>query len=86
MADIGRLLIYNAGQLLTCKGGPKRGKALADVGIIRDGAVYIEDSIIKDVGASSDLSRRFGDTDVEKCGHAAGDRTAEAGLLALEGR
>jgi len=51
------LFIYNAAQLVTCAsaGGPKRGPALADVGLIPHGAVAISDGEILDVGASKDL-------------------------------
>jgi imidazolonepropionase len=51
------LLIYNAAQLVTCAsvGGPKRGAALADVGLILNGAVAISDGAIVDVGGSEEL-------------------------------
>ncbi len=54
MKKADRLLIYNAGQLLTCasSGKPKRGRDLADLGIINNGAVYIEDGIIRGAGES----------------------------------
>src|SRR4051794_32668960 len=55
------LLIYNAGQLVTCASaaGAKRGATMLDVGIITEGAVAIADSRIVGVGTSSDLIRRF---------------------------
>lgn len=51
-------LIRGAKQLLTLRGtvGPRRGPALADLGIILDGAVLIEDGIIKEVGPSRRLT------------------------------
>jgi imidazolonepropionase len=45
------LLITGASQLLTLRGrGPRRGKALANLGIIKDGAVLIRDGVIAAVG------------------------------------
>jgi imidazolonepropionase len=51
------LLIHNATQLLTCAspGGPKRGAAMADVGLIAAGAVAISDGEIVAVGPSVDV-------------------------------
>jgi imidazolonepropionase len=51
------LLIYNTAQLVTCAdaGGPKRGAALADVGLIPGGAVAVSDGEIVDVGVTDDL-------------------------------
>jgi imidazolonepropionase len=51
------LLIYNALQVVTCAsaGGPKRGAALAEVGLVPNGAVAISDGRIVDVGMSDDL-------------------------------
>jgi imidazolonepropionase len=50
------LLIYNA-EVVTCASvrGPKRGAALADVGLIPDGAVAVSGGQIVDVGASDKL-------------------------------
>lgn len=51
------LLIYNASQVLTVAspGGPKRGAAMNDVGVIPDGAVAIRDGRVLDVGPSAEL-------------------------------
>ncbi|HXV44561.1 MAG TPA: imidazolonepropionase, partial [Anaerolineae bacterium] len=51
------LLIHNAAQLVTCAslGGPKRGEAMAEVGIISNGAVAIADGEIVAVGPSADM-------------------------------
>ncbi len=51
------LLIHSAAQLVTCAspGGPKRGAAMRDVGIIADGAIAISDGIIVSVGTSDEL-------------------------------
>lgn len=55
------LLIHSATQLVTCASshGAKRGPALADVGLIADGAVAITDGQIVAVGASADLLADF---------------------------
>ena len=51
------LLIHNATQLVTCAspGGPKRGAAMRDVGVIEGGAVAVAGGEIVAVGASVDL-------------------------------
>ena len=51
------LLIQHANQLVTCanSNGPKRGRAMADVGLIPDGAVAIAEGKIVAVGSTSDL-------------------------------
>jgi imidazolonepropionase len=51
------LLIHSAAQVVTCasSGGPKRKEALADAGIIPDGAVAIADGQIVAVGPTAEL-------------------------------
>jgi len=51
------LLIEHATQLVTCAspGGPKRGEALVDVGLILDGAVAVAGGKIVAVGRTTDL-------------------------------
>ncbi|MEO7653425.1 MAG: amidohydrolase family protein, partial [Bryobacteraceae bacterium] len=46
------ILLRGARQLLTLRGpaGPRRGPALKDLAIIRDGALLIRDGVIVDVG------------------------------------
>jgi imidazolonepropionase len=54
------LLIIHARQLITCAShGPKRGAAMADVGIIEDGAVAVQDGQILAVGPSAELLARY---------------------------
>ncbi len=56
------ILIHSAAQLVTCAspGGPKRGEAMADVGlIISEGAVAIADGEIVAVGFTPDLLADF---------------------------
>ncbi|MFQ5788857.1 MAG: imidazolonepropionase [Acidobacteriota bacterium] len=55
------LLVHSAGQLVTCASpeGPKRGAAMADVGIVPEGAVAIEEGRIVAVGRTSELLSRY---------------------------
>lgn len=55
------MLIHSAAQLLTLAGGPQRGKALGELGILENGAVFIQDGIIKDVGESDPLIEKYPD-------------------------
>lgn len=54
------LLLHSASQLVTCGGGegPRRGQALADVGIIPGGAVAIRQGQIVAVGTTGELRSR----------------------------
>lgn len=55
------LIVYNAGQLVTCASGgrPKRGAEMQDVGIIEDAAVAVVDGKIVGVGLSAAILRDF---------------------------
>ncbi len=55
------LLIQYATQLVTCASpdGPKRGEAMAEVGLISDGAVAVADGEIVAVGPSNDLRAEY---------------------------
>jgi imidazolonepropionase len=55
------LLILHATQLVTCasSNGPKRGRAMADVGIILDGAVAVAEGEIVAVGPSEHLGADY---------------------------
>jgi imidazolonepropionase len=56
------LLIHNAAQLVTCvaqSGGPVRGKAMLDPGIVSDGAIAIHKGSIIAVGRSGDITPNF---------------------------
>lgn len=53
------MLIHSASQLLTLRGGPRRGARLAELEIIPDGAVLLRDGIIEKAGESSTLLAAF---------------------------
>jgi imidazolonepropionase len=56
------LLIHSAGQLAIIPphdGGPQRGTALGDLGLVAGGAVAVADGQVIDSGLSSDLRDRF---------------------------
>jgi imidazolonepropionase len=53
---LSHLLITGASQLLTLRGRvPRRGKALSDLGILRNGALLIRDGVIAAVGTRSEI-------------------------------
>jgi imidazolonepropionase len=55
------LIIHNASQLVTCASGgkPKRGAAMKDVGLIKNGAIAVADGKIIAVGATEKILREF---------------------------
>ena len=54
------LLIKNANELVTCSGKTaKYGKEMSDIHVIEDGAVVIEDGIIKDLGKTADILSKY---------------------------
>jgi imidazolonepropionase len=53
------MLIHSAAQLLTLAGGPQRGDALGDLGIIQNGAVLVRDGKIEAVGDTHELRASF---------------------------
>ncbi len=56
----GNMIVKNAAQIVTCKGfKAKQGKEMSDLGIIENGAVIIEDGIIKAVGISHEVLKHF---------------------------
>src|SRR5207247_7497791 len=54
------LLVEHAAELLTLRGpgGPRVRETAADLGIVEDGAVYVEGDRIVDVGTASDVLSR----------------------------
>lgn len=67
------LLIHNAGQAATCAGsnGPKRGAAMADVGLVTHAAVAIDGGRIVEVGDSTALRTRYAGRQVIDAGGRA---------------
>jgi imidazolonepropionase len=52
------LLIRGASQVVTVSGrAPRRGKALADIGVLRDGAVLLRDGVISAVGPAAKIDK-----------------------------
>lgn len=61
------LLITGASQLVTLRGrGPRRGAALANLGIIRDGALLVRDGLIAAVGTRAKIASLPEATNAEK--------------------
>lgn len=86
------MLIHSASQLVTVAGGPQRGSALGQLGLIENGAVLIQGQTIAAVGSSDKLRAAYpGETEIDASGcvvmpgfvdpHThliwAGDRAAE---------
>ncbi|MCK5194375.1 MAG: amidohydrolase family protein, partial [Desulfobulbaceae bacterium] len=61
----GNTIIKNASQLVTCSGfKAKQGKEMSDLHIIDDGAVVVEEGIIKVVGKTEDVLNGIDDADL----------------------
>ncbi len=56
-----QLLIHHTSQLLTLQGGPQRGDRLGELGIIKDGALLIEDETIRAVGTREEILSQYPD-------------------------
>lgn len=62
----GSLLLRNADELVTCSGySAKRGTEMSDLAIIRDGAVLVEDGIIRAVGETEEIASAAAGTSFE---------------------
>ncbi len=60
IADRENLLIAHAAQLVTCSGlSAKKGRAMSDLHIIEDGAVLIEDGIIRALGKTDGVIQKY---------------------------
>jgi imidazolonepropionase len=58
--DMKNLIIINASELVTCKGNaPKRGKEMSDIGIIKNGAIVVEDGVIVAVGTTEEILSKY---------------------------
>jgi imidazolonepropionase len=51
------LLITGASQLLTLRGGARRGQSLSDTGIVKDGAMLVRDGVIAAVGPRTKVEK-----------------------------
>ena len=55
-----KVLLINANELVTCSGfSAKKGKAMQDLGILEQGAVYMEDGVIREIGTTEELSGKY---------------------------
>ena len=62
----GNILIKNASEVVTCRGfKAKAGKEMSDLKIIPDGAVVVEEGIIKAVGKSDKILETFKEKDYQ---------------------
>ena len=52
-------ILHNISECLTMAGGPRRGSAMAQPGLIRDTAVVMEGEVIVDVGGSDEMLGRY---------------------------
>ena len=62
------MLITHAAELLTIRGPcrPRIREEMSELGVIRDGAVYVRDGIIEDVGDTRDIVDRHGGRGVDR--------------------
>lgn len=61
-----KLIIKNASELVTCKGkSPKHGKDMADIGMINNGCVVVENDIITDVGNTDEILKKYNENEYE---------------------
>lgn len=64
MMKKGNILIKNAAELVTCSGFKgKKGKSMSDLHIISNGAVVIEEGVIKAVGKTEELLKQYKEED-----------------------
>ena len=63
-----QVLFRGISQLVTCRGGAKRGTAMRDLGVIEDGAILVENGKIKAVGTRQDLEKEYRG-EIYECGN-----------------
>jgi len=79
----GNLIIKNAAELVTCSGfAAKKGKDMADLHVIEDGAVLIKEGVIEAVGKTGDIEKRFKETGAD---HSDFDMIDARGKAVLPG-
>jgi imidazolonepropionase len=62
----GSILITGATQLVTLRGGPRRGNSLSKIGLVKNGAVLVSDGKIVAAGPRADVERRAEAKSAEK--------------------
>ena len=61
-----KLLLKNAAELVTCQGiGPKTGAAMSELGVVADGALWVEDGIVRRVGTTAEVLAGLDASDAE---------------------
>ncbi|MDO6355139.1 imidazolonepropionase [Caloramator sp. CAR-1] len=61
-----KILIKNASELVTCSGtSPKKGEDMRELNIIENGAVLVEDGIIKKVGKTEEILKEINEREYE---------------------
>lgn len=50
------VVLYNINELVTCAGGPKFGADMSNIGLVQNGAVVVEDGVIRVVCTTNDLT------------------------------
>ena len=69
--------IRHASELVTCRGqAPKFGKEMADIGLIRDGAVIIHDDKIIETGTTEELDKKVNLDEYEGFGRFRKNRSS----------
>lgn len=77
----GNLIIKNAAQLVTCSGfKAKQGKEMSNLDVIDDGALVIEDGIIRSVGKTDDILADFDEKHISMSKFDVIDATGKAVL------
>ena len=77
----GNLLIQNAAQVVTCSGTQaKQGAAMADLKIIENGAVLIEEGRVAAVGPTAEIAARWDEADLKERGFNFLDAAGKAVL------
>lgn len=62
----GNMIIKNASELVTCSGNKaKFGKDMDNINVILNGAVVIEDGIIKDIGITEEILKKYDESKYE---------------------
>lgn len=77
----GWLIIENAAELVTVSGfGPKRGRAMAEIGVIPDGALVIEAGVIAHVGPTAAVRAALAAAGAARSDYTVIDATGKAVL------